>query len=143
MKVRMELLRCWTYAVRQTPSWGGYPYGIRLGLLRSQPCDDIDTGDLVTFWRLRSLTNEQSTHGDVHEFIFGLDEKVMMRGIVGVEVGFGRIDRDLANKPKSVNWCSVLYTVTGTWREWLPRKAFPPSRPHVDLTPVVSERRRL
>jgi hypothetical protein len=78
------------------PSWSGYHYGIRLGLLRSQPNDDIDAGDLVAVWRLRGLTNEQSTHGDVHEFIFVLDEKVVVRGIVGVEVGFGRIDRDLA-----------------------------------------------
>jgi hypothetical protein len=58
-----------TYAVRQTPSWRGYHYGSGLGLLRSQPYDDIDTGDLVAFWRLRGLTNEQSTHGDVREKI--------------------------------------------------------------------------
>jgi hypothetical protein len=66
-------------------------------LLSPQPYDDVDTGDLIALWRHRGLTNKRgSTHGDVHEFIFVLDEKVMVSGIVRVEVGFGRIDRDLA-----------------------------------------------
>ena len=67
----------------------------RLALLPPQPYDDVDTSDFIALWRLRGLTNEQGTHGDVHEFIFVLDEKVMVSGIVGVEVGLGRIDRNL------------------------------------------------
>jgi hypothetical protein len=72
---------------------GGYR---PLRLLRSQPYDDVDTGDLIALWRLRALTDEQGTHGDIHEFIFILDEKVMMSRIISIEVGLGRIDGDLA-----------------------------------------------
>jgi len=70
----------------------------RLALLPPQPYDDVDASDLVTLWRRRGLANEQGTHGNVHEFIFILDEKVMVSGIVGVEVGLGRIHRDLTQQ---------------------------------------------
>src|SRR5262249_48324695 len=69
----------------------------RSALLPPQPHDD-DASDLVALWRPRGLTNEQGTHGNVHEFIFILDEKVMVSGIVGVEVGLGRIHRDLTQQ---------------------------------------------
>ena len=87
-----------TYAVQQIPRVRVATAVDRLGSLPSQPYDDVDTSDLIALWWHRTLTNEQSIHGDVHEFIFILDEKVMVSGIVGVEVGFGRIDRDLAQQ---------------------------------------------
>jgi len=68
-------------------------------LLSPQPYDDVDAGDLIALWRYRGLTKKhRSTHGDVHEFILVFNKKVMVSGIVGVEVGFGRIDRDLAQQ---------------------------------------------
>ena len=81
------------------------PYGFRvttatdrLALSAPQPYDDVDASDLIALWRRRDLTKEQVAHGDVHEFIFVLDEKVMVSGIVGVEVGLRRIDRDLTQQ---------------------------------------------
>ena len=68
-------------------------------LLSPQPYDDVDAGDLIALWRYRGLTKKhRSAHGDVHEFILVFNKKVMVSGIVGVEVGFGRIDRDLAQQ---------------------------------------------
>ena len=63
-------------------------------LLPPQPDDDVDTSDLIALWRSRGLTNEQVARGDVHQFIFVLDEKVMVSGIVSVEVGLRCIDGD-------------------------------------------------
>src|SRR5215471_15125710 len=68
-------------------------------LLSPQPYNDVDAGDLIALWRYRGLTKKhRSTHGDVHEFILVFNKKVMVSEIVGVEVGFGRIDRDLAQQ---------------------------------------------
>src|SRR6185312_9548177 len=67
------------------------------GLL-AQPHDHVDAGDLVAFRRCRGLADDHVGPRDVEHLVRAFDEEVVMRRDVGIEVGLGAVDRDLAQQ---------------------------------------------
>src|ERR1700733_9721474 len=64
--------------------------------LLAQPHDHVDAGDLVALGHFRHLVQDQMRIGDVDQFVIVFKIEVMMRGHVGVEIGLGAVDADLA-----------------------------------------------
>jgi len=54
--------------------------------------------NLVAFRRRRHRANEHVARGNVHEFIFVFDKKMVMCRIVGVEIGLRGINRDMTQE---------------------------------------------
>src|SRR5579863_2629291 len=67
-------------------------------LLPPQPHHDVDAGDLVTFRGRRRLADHDIVRRNIEQIVLVLDEEVMVLGIVGVEIGLGAVDRDLAQQ---------------------------------------------
>src|SRR6266545_1468182 len=70
----------------------------RSAALAAQPHDHVDAGDLVAFRRRRRLADDRVGIRNVEQRVLALDEEVMVLGIVGVEIGLGAVDRDLAQE---------------------------------------------
>src|SRR5512139_23251 len=66
--------------------------------LSPQPYDDVNAGDFITFWRSRRLADDHLGPRDVEYRIFAFNKEMMMRGRVGIEIGFRPIDCDLTEK---------------------------------------------
>ena len=63
-----------------------------------QPDDNIDTDDLVTLWWGRRGADKHIGRWNIYEFVLVFDEKVIVKGGVGIKIGFGRVDRDLTQE---------------------------------------------
>ena len=68
---------------------------VLLGLL-AKADHHVDARDLVAFRRMRRLADDLFRTRDIDQRVLTLDEKVVMRGGVGVEIGFRAVDHDLA-----------------------------------------------
>src|SRR5262249_16598505 len=64
----------------------------------SLPHHHVCPADLVAGWRFGD-TRHIDTDRDVENFIVVLDKEVVVVGGVGIEVGLGTVDGDLAEKP--------------------------------------------
>jgi hypothetical protein len=67
-------------------------------LLPPQPHDDIDAGNLVAIQQGRHLANKHVACGNVHEFIFVFDKKVVVRRIVSIEIVLRGINCDMTQE---------------------------------------------
>ena len=76
--------------------------------LPAQPHDHVDAADLVTLRHVRHFLQHQMRIRNVDQLVIVLEIEVVVRGDVGVEIGFGAVDADLPQKSGSVNWLSVL-----------------------------------
>src|SRR6202163_3580042 len=71
--------------------------GRQLTLL-AQPHDHVDPGDLVALGHFRHLLQHQMWIRNVDQFVVVFEIEVVMRGHVGVEIGLGAVDADLAQQ---------------------------------------------
>src|ERR1700694_777840 len=67
--------------------------------LLAQPYDHVDAGDLIAFGHLRHLLQHQMRVRNVDQFVVVFEIEVVMRRHVGVEIGLGAVDADLAQQP--------------------------------------------
>ena len=80
----------------------------RNSALLAQPHDHVDAADLVAFRHVRHLLQHEMRIRDVDQLVIVFEIEVVMRADVGVEIGLGAVDADLAQQSCSVSWLSVL-----------------------------------
>src|SRR5262249_41054114 len=66
--------------------------------LAPQANHHVDAGDLIAFGRDRRLADDHVGIGNVEKCVLALDEEMVMLGIVGIEIGLGAVDCDLAQE---------------------------------------------
>jgi len=75
--------------------------GRKASALLAQPHDHVDPGDLVAFGHFRHLLQHQMRVRNVDQFVVVLEIEVVMRRDVGVEIGLGAVNADLAQQAAS------------------------------------------
>ena len=89
----------WQSAViaREPQSMLGSP---RLGRAALDPHDHVDAGDLRSLGRLRQAGDGDFAFGDVEQRVGLLDQEMVMRRDVGVEIGARAVDRDFVQQAR-------------------------------------------
>jgi hypothetical protein len=68
--------------------------------LLAQPDNHVDPGDLVAFGHFGHLLQHQMRIRDIDQFVVVLEIEVVMRRHIGVELGLGAVDADLAQQAR-------------------------------------------